>query len=100
MTEPQKGQTGVKATGERRARRSRVGVVESSVRDKTIGVRIDRVSRHPKYGKYIRRRSVLHAHDEKNEAKLGDVVEIVECRPLSKTKSWRLSKVVRKSVQA
>jgi len=68
--------------------------VESDVRDKTIRVRIDRQLRHPKYGKQLRRKTILHAHDEKNEAKVGDRVEIVECRPISKTKSWRLSRLL------
>ena len=80
----------------RRLRRTRTGVVQSDVRDKTITVRIERLMKHPKYGKYIRRGSALHAHDEKNEACRGDVVEIMECRPLSKTKSWRLSRIVRR----
>jgi len=80
----------------RRMRRKRIGVVESTKREKTIGVRIDRLLRHPKYGKYLQRRHVLHAHDEKNDARDGDVVEIVECRPMSKTKSWRLLRVVRR----
>jgi small subunit ribosomal protein S17 len=100
MTEPQETKAGGKTMGGRRMRRTRVGVVVSDVRAKTIGVRIDRLSRHPKYGKYLRRGSVLQAHDEKDEAQRGDVVEIVECRPISKTKSWRLNKVVRKSAQA
>lgn len=78
-------------------RRARIAVVESDQRDKTIKVRIDRLVKHAKYGKYQRRRSVLHAHDEKNEARKGDVVEIVECRPISKTKSWRLSRIVRRA---
>lgn len=84
----------------RKARRSRIAVVDTDKRDKTIKVRIDRLVKHAKYGKYLRRRSVLHVHDEKNEAKVGDVVEIVECRPISKTKTWRLSKVIRRAVQA
>jgi small subunit ribosomal protein S17 len=71
-----------------------LGIVESDARDKTIKVRIDRLVRHPKYGKLLRRKTVLHAHDEKNEAKVGDRVEIVECRPISKTKSWRLSRLI------
>jgi small subunit ribosomal protein S17 len=100
MTEPQEVQAGDKTVGGRRMRRTRVGVVVSAVRAKTIGVRIDRLSRHPKYGKYLRRQGVLQAHDEKSEAKRGDVVEIVECRPISKTKSWRLYKIVRKSAEA
>jgi small subunit ribosomal protein S17 len=56
--------------------------------------------RHPKYGKYLKRRIMLHAHDEKNEAKVGDVVEIMECRPLSKSKSWRLVNILRKFADA
>ncbi|MBN2563100.1 MAG: 30S ribosomal protein S17 [Phycisphaerae bacterium] len=84
------------ATTKRTLRRLRIGVVESDVRDKTIKVRIDRLMRHPKYGKYLKRRSMLHAHDEKNEACNGDVVEIMECRPISKTKSWRLSRIIRR----
>ena len=100
MTEPQETKAGGKTVGGRGKRHTRVGVVTSAVRAKTIGVRIDRLSRHPKYGKYLHRQNVLHAHDEKNEAKRGDVVEIVECRPMSKTKSWRLSKIVRKSAQS
>jgi small subunit ribosomal protein S17 len=52
------------------------------------------LSRHPKYGKYVRQRTVLHVHDEENAAKVGDRVEIAECRPISKTKSWVLLRVV------
>lgn len=78
----------------RRPRRVHLGIVESDARDKTIKVRINRLIRHPKYGKQLKRKTVLHAHDEKNEAKVGDRVEIVECRPISKTKSWRLSRLV------
>ncbi|MCB9852449.1 MAG: 30S ribosomal protein S17 [Phycisphaerales bacterium] len=80
-------------------RRKRIGVVETSKRDKTIKVRIERLLRHPKYGKYMQRRLVLHAHDEKNEAQVGDVVEISECRPISKTKSWRLLRIIRRTEQ-
>lgn len=87
-------------TGRRRLRRVRTGVVQSDVRDKTIKVRIDRLMRHPKYGKYLKRRIVLHAHDEQNEAQVGDVVEIMECRPLSKTKSWRLVNILRRYADA
>lgn len=83
----------------RTMRRKRIGVVETSKRDKTIKVRIERLLRHPKYGKYMQRRLVLHAHDEKNEAQVGDVVEISECRPISKTKSWRLLRIIRRTEQ-
>lgn len=87
------------AAGSRAQRRSRIGVVEGDCCRKTIKVRIDRLMRHPKYGKYLRRRTTLQVHDEENEAHVGDVVEIMECRPLSKTKSWRLLRVVRKQSQ-
>lgn len=73
----------------------RVGIVESDKRDKTRKVAIYYSVRHPKYGKYIRRRTVLHVHDEGNESKVGDRVEIAECRPVSKSKSWVLLRVVR-----
>ena len=80
--------------GPRQQRATRVGVVTSVRRQKTIAVTVSYSVRHPKYGKYIRRRTVLHAHDEQKEARLGDRVELVQCRPLSKTKCWRLLKVV------
>jgi small subunit ribosomal protein S17 len=80
-------------------RRTKVAVVIADNRNKTIKVGIDRLNQHAKYGKYLRRQGVLHVHDEKNVAKTGDVVEIMECRPLSKTKSWRLLRVVQKSEQ-
>lgn len=72
----------------------KVGVVTAANRDKTCRVSIDFLTRHAKYGKYIRQRTVLHVHDEENIAKTGDRVEIAECRPLSKTKSWVLLRVV------
>ncbi len=72
----------------------RIGVVESDRRDKTRKVVISYLVKHPKYGKFIRKRSVLHVHDEMNESKAGDRVEIAECRPVSKTKSWVLLRVV------
>ena len=63
-------------------------------RHKTIGVTIQYLVKHPKYGKFLRRCTVLHAHDEKNECVLGDKVEVMECRPVSKTKHWRLVRIV------
>lgn len=75
----------------------RVGVVISDKGDKTITVRFDRMVKHDKYGKYFRRSTKLRTHDEQNEAKMGDVVEVVACRRMSKTKCWRLVKVVRKA---
>lgn len=73
------------------------GVVVSSSADKTITVRVDRRVKHPLYGKFIGRSSKMCAHDENNECSVGDVVSITECRPLSKTKSWRLGAVVERS---
>ncbi|MEM9658944.1 MAG: 30S ribosomal protein S17 [Planctomycetota bacterium] len=74
-----------------------IGVVTSDKADKTRRVEIARLVRHPKYGKFIRRRTVCHVHDEQNESNLGDRVEIVECPPRSKTKRWDLVRVVAKS---
>ncbi len=72
----------------------RIGVVESDARDKTRTVSINYSTKHPKYGKYIRQRTRLHVHDENNESRRGDRVEIAECRRLSKTKSWTLVRVI------
>jgi small subunit ribosomal protein S17 len=71
-----------------------VGEVISDKMEKTISVLIYRMVRHAKYGKYMKRTSVFKAHDEKNEAKIGDIVRILETRPLSKTKRWSLVEVV------
>ncbi len=75
------------------------GVVISNSGDKSIRVVVDFKVRHPKYGKYIKRRTKLGVHDEHNKAGVGDVVEVAQCRPYSKTKSWRLVRVVEKVVQ-
>jgi len=77
--------------------RSATGRVVSNKMNKTITVRVDRRIRHPLYGKIITRHSKLHAHDESNECKEGDLVVIEECRPLSKTKAWRLVKVLERA---
>jgi small subunit ribosomal protein S17 len=77
--------------------RTIIGVVASDKGDKTIKVVVNYQTKHEKYGKYLKYRSVLHAHDEKNEAKEGDRVEIAECRPLSKTKHHRLLRIVEKA---
>jgi small subunit ribosomal protein S17 len=77
--------------------RSLQGVVASDKGNKTIKVVVNYQMRHPKYGKFLKRRTVLHAHDEKNLAKEGDTVEIAECRPLSKTKHHRLLRIVQKA---
>jgi small subunit ribosomal protein S17 len=78
----------------RTQRATETGVVTSSGRQKTIAVTVTRMVRHAKYGKFIRRQTILHAHDEKNDCHNGDVVEIVQTRPLSKTKCWRLLRIV------
>jgi len=75
----------------------KVGVVTSDRMTKTIAVDVDRLIEHPKYGKRIRRSTRLYAHDEAREAKIGDKVEIVETRPLSKLKRWRLLRIVEKA---
>src|SRR5437764_12664024 len=77
--------------------RTITGVVASDKGNKTIKVVVNYQTRHQKYGKYLKRRTVLHAHDEKNEAKEGDLVEIAESRPLSKTKHHRLIRVIEKA---
>ena len=74
-----------------------VGIVASDKTSKTRRVEIDRLVRHRKYGKFIRSRTVCHVHDEGNESSIGDKVEIVECRPLSRSKRWKLVRVVEKS---
>ena len=79
------------------AKKSRVGVVVSDARDKTITVRIDVSHQHPVYAKTLRRSSKLHAHDERNDANVGDLVRVVECRPLSSQKRWRLVEVVERA---
>ena len=83
-----------KPEGERGRRQERRGVVVSSAMDKTIVVKVDVIKMHPRYKKVIRRSQKFHAHDERNQANVGDVVRIVETRPLSKTKNWRLAEVV------
>ena len=77
--------------------RTIVGVVASDKGDKTIKVIVNYQSRHPKYGKIMKYRSVIHAHDDKNDAKEGDRVELTECRPMSKTKHHRLLKVLERA---
>ena len=72
----------------------KVGIVESDQRDQSRKVAIHYLVKHPKYGKYVRRRTVLQVHDQNNESKIGDEVEVAECRPISKTKSWVLTKVL------
>lgn len=75
------------------AKRTLTGVVVSSTRDKTISVLVERKVKHPIYGKIIKRSTKVHAHDQENACNEGDIVTVVECRPLSKTKSWVLQSV-------
>ena len=79
---------------QRGQRRVLVGVVTRDKMNKTRRVEINRLVKHPRYGKYVRRRTVCHVHDEGNTSHVGDTVEIMETRPLSKTKHWRLVKIV------
>lgn len=80
---------------ERKRPRSRIGTVVSAGGDKTARVVVNTLVKHPMYGKYVRRRTKLAVHDPRNAASLGDLVEIIPCRRKSKTKSWRLLRVVR-----
>lgn len=75
----------------------RVGVVETASREKTRKVTIQYVAKHPKYGKYVRKRTVLHVHDATNATGVGDRVEIAECRPISRTKRWTVVRIVEKA---
>ena len=84
-------------TEERALRKSRVGMVVSDKMDKTIVVAIEDNVKHPVYGKIIKRTLKVHAHDENNECGVGDRVEIMETRPLSKTKRWRLVRIIEKA---
>jgi small subunit ribosomal protein S17 len=84
-------------SAKRGKRRVAVGIVTSDKMNKTRRVEIPRLVKHARYGKYIRRRTICHVHDEQNESRHGDTVEIMETRPLSKTKSWRLVRVVTKA---
>lgn len=81
---------------ERNLRKTRLGFVTSNKMDKTITVVVERKVKHPIYGKFVKKTTKFHAHDEKNECSIGDLVLIMETRPLSKTKRWRLVEVVEK----
>jgi small subunit ribosomal protein S17 len=82
---------------ERNLRKTRIGVVSSNKMDKTVVVAVERKVQHPIYGKFLKKTTRFHAHDEKNECSIGDVVRIMESRPLSKTKRWRLVEIVEKA---
>lgn len=87
-------------TGTRKPRKRVIGVVAGDRMQKTITVEIVRVERHPRYHKYVRRTTRYKAHDAENEARVGDTVEIAETRPLSKTKRWRLVRILERSRRA
>jgi len=87
----------VKESGRRR-KKTQVGVITSDKMDKTVVICVDKVFKHPIYKKYIGRTMKYKAHDERNEARVGDKVLIIESRPLSKDKRWRVSKILEKSV--
>jgi len=82
---------------ERNIRKQKIGIVTSNKMDKTITVSIERKLRHPIYGKFVKKTNKFHAHDEKNECNIGDVVRISETRPLSKLKSWRLLEILERA---
>ncbi|NVK30869.1 MAG: 30S ribosomal protein S17 [Gammaproteobacteria bacterium] len=77
--------------------RSAQGRVVSDKMDKSIVVLVERFVKHPVYGKFVRKSQKIHAHDEANECRIGDTVEIQECRPISRTKSWKLARVVERA---
>jgi len=81
---------------DRNLRKIRIGVVTSNKMAKTITVAVERKVKHPIYGKFVKKTTKFHAHDEKDECSIGDIVRIMETRPLSKTKRWRLVEVVEK----
>ena len=81
---------------ERNLRKDRIGVVVSNKMDKSIVVAVERKEKHPMYGKFVKKTTKFVAHDEKNECSIGDTVRIMETRPLSKTKNWRLVEIVEK----
>lgn len=87
------------SNSETKIKGARIGVVESDKRSKSRRVVVSFLTMHPKYGKYVRNRSVLQVHDEKNESKTGDRVEVAPCRPVSKTKNFTLVRVLERAPQ-
>ena len=83
----------------RTLRKTEIGMVKSDKMNKTRRVEIEKLYPHPKYGKLLKRRTVCHAHDETNQSHVGDLVEIMETRPLSKLKRWRIVRIVRPGAQ-
>ena len=84
-------------TATRNLRKERIGVVVSDKMDKTITVSVERKVKHPMYGKFVKMTKKFHAHDEKNDCGIGDTVRIMETRPLSKLKNWRLVEILEKA---
>jgi len=82
---------------ERKNRKSRIGLVVSDKMDKTITVAVERKVKHPFYGKFLKKTTKFHAHDDSNQCGIGDTVRIMETRPLSKTKRWRLVEIIEKA---
>ena len=89
MSEAEKAQTNPRTVS---------GVVVSDRMQKSITIKVERRVKHPVYGKYVRKSSKIHAHDEENTCKIGDIVTVIECRPLSKTKTWMLQSVDVRSI--
>jgi small subunit ribosomal protein S17 len=87
------------ASLKRKLRNRLTGIVTSDKVNKTRKVVFEYLARHPKYNKFVKRQTVLHVHDEKNESRVGDQVEVMSCRPMSKTKMWRLVRIVTKGTQ-
>ena len=92
-------QTPTTGTQKRKLRNRVIGVVVSDKVNKTRKVVFEYLARHAKYNKYVKRQTVLHVHDEKNECRIGDHVEVMSCRPISKSKTWRLVRIVTKGTQ-
>ena len=97
MTENQVQQEAVAEATDRNGRKVRTGIVVSDKADKTVTVMVERRLRHPLYGKGVKRSKRYHAHDENNDYKVGDEVRIMETRPLSKTKRWRVVELLQKA---
>lgn len=97
MEHTEEEQTETEDTVDRNARKERVGVVQSDKMDKTITVSVRRQMKHPMYGKYLERSSKFMVHDEENEANEGDTVRVMETRPISKNKRWRLVEILERA---
>lgn len=97
MTTPSEQGSAEQSSTERRVRKVMRGMVMSNKMDKTLIVQVDRKVRHPLYEKFVSKRTKLYAHDDQGEAKVGDIVEITQTRPMSKLKRWRLLRIVQKA---